>query len=190
MKRKGTAFESAVVAYLREHGFPYAERRALRGSRDAGDVAGVVGWVLEIKNHRAVDLGPWLNGAHAEAANDGVSRFAVIHKRRQHGTAEAFVTLPLRLFAELLSEDDRDSRTLLADRQGVSGKATEKGIADRQELSVPADRREQTGTAAESTEKGSADRRQVSVPPRGVEQTRETGGADRRPPFDMLGEAS
>lgn len=105
-KRKGTAFETDVVRYLRENGFPYAERRALRGTADAGDVAGVPGWVLEVKNHRALDLGPWLTEAHAEAANDGARRFAVIHKRRQHSTAEAFVTLPLRLFAELLTEGD------------------------------------------------------------------------------------
>ena len=118
MKRKGTAFESAVVAYLREHGFPYAERRALRGSRDVGDVVGVVGWVLEIKNHRALDLGPWMNEAHAEAANDGVSRFAVIHKRRQHGTAEAFVTLPLRLFAELLRDESPATQRRLEVRIG------------------------------------------------------------------------
>lgn len=105
-KRKGTAFESDVVRYLREHGFPYAERRALRGTADAGDVAGVPGWVLEVKNHRALDLGPWMNEAHAEAANDGVGRFAVVHKRRQHSTAEAFVTMPLRLFTALLAEGD------------------------------------------------------------------------------------
>jgi hypothetical protein len=106
-KRKGTSFEVAVVAYLREHGFPYAERRALRGTRDAGDVAGVVGWVLEVKNCKSIELGPWMNEAHIEAANDGVSRFAVIHHRRQHATAEAFVSMPLRLFAELLAEEPK-----------------------------------------------------------------------------------
>ena len=46
-----------------------------------------------------------LNEAHHEAANDGVSRFAVIHKRRQHGTCEAFVSMPLRVFAELLGDE-------------------------------------------------------------------------------------
>jgi len=104
-KRKGTQFETDVVRYLVDHGFPFAERRALRGTLDAGDVAGVVGWVLELKNCRALDLGPWMTEAHHEAANDGASRFAVIHKRRQHSTAEAFVTIPLRLFAELLSDE-------------------------------------------------------------------------------------
>jgi hypothetical protein len=104
-KKKGTAFETAVVDYLRANGFPFAERRALRGTMDAGDVAGIVGWTLELKNCRALDLGPWMTEAHHEAANDGASRFAVIHKRRQHSTAEAFVTMPLRLFAELLSDE-------------------------------------------------------------------------------------
>jgi hypothetical protein len=104
-KTKGTAFETAVVDFLRVNGFPYAERRALRGTHDAGDVAGVVGWVLEVKNCRTLDLGPWMNEAHQEAANDGASRYAVVHKRRQHSTPEAFVTLPLRLFAELVRDD-------------------------------------------------------------------------------------
>jgi hypothetical protein len=104
-KRKGTGFEVAVVEYLKTHGFPYAERRAQRGTNDAGDISGIVGWVIECKNCRAVDLGPWMNEAHHEAANDGVSRFAVIHKRRQHGTSEAFVSMPLRLFAELVGDE-------------------------------------------------------------------------------------
>jgi hypothetical protein len=103
-KRKGTSFEVAVVDFLKSNGFPYAERRAQRGVNDAGDVAGVVGWTLEVKNCRTLELGPWMNEAHTEAANDGTSRFAVIHKRRQHGTAEAFVSMPLRLFAELLAD--------------------------------------------------------------------------------------
>jgi HJR/Mrr/RecB family endonuclease len=104
-RRKGTDFETAVVDYLSAHGFPYAERRAQRGSKDAGDVAGVVGWVLEVKNHKALDLGPWVTEAATEAAHDGASRFAVVHKRRGKSVSEAFVTLPLRLFAELVAED-------------------------------------------------------------------------------------
>ena len=55
-KRKGPAFEGQVVSYLREHGFPQAERRVMGGSRDRGDVAGVPGWVLELKATRALDL--------------------------------------------------------------------------------------------------------------------------------------
>jgi len=103
-KRKGSKFEVDVVAYLKDHGFPYAERRALRGTLDAGDVAGIAGWVLEVKNHAKLDIGNWSTEAAKEASNDGCSRWAVVHKRRQHSTAEAFVTLPLRLFAEMLAD--------------------------------------------------------------------------------------
>lgn len=104
-KAKGSKFEKEVVEFLQVHGFPYAERRALRGVNDAGDVAGVVGWTLEAKNHKALDLGQWCREAAQEAANCGGRRWAVIHKRRQHNASEAFVTLPLRLFAELLTEE-------------------------------------------------------------------------------------
>lgn len=104
-KTKGTAFESAVVAYLQEHGFPHAERRAQRGINDAGDIAGVVGWCLELKACKATTLGPWMNEAVIEAKNARTGRFAVVHKRRQKSTAEAFVSMPLRVFCELLGDD-------------------------------------------------------------------------------------
>ena len=108
-KRKGSSFEVAVADYLKENGFPYAERRALRGTDDRGDIAGVVGWVLEAKNCKLTELGPWMNEAKHEASNDGVARYAVVHKRRQHSTGESFVTLPLRLFAELLGDEEAKS---------------------------------------------------------------------------------
>lgn len=104
-KAKGSKFEREVVEYLRQAGFPYAERRALRGTLDAGDIAGVVGWTLEAKNQKAMNLGEWCKEAAQEAVNAGGRRWAVIHKRRQHNASEAFVTLPLRLFAELLTEE-------------------------------------------------------------------------------------
>ena len=39
-KAKGTAAETALVKYLRDHGFPGAERRAMTGEFDQGDVTG------------------------------------------------------------------------------------------------------------------------------------------------------
>ena len=63
-----------------------------------------MGWTLELKNHKAMDSGTWCKEAEREAKNDGGSRWAVVHKRRQHSTAESFVTLPLRLFAEMLAD--------------------------------------------------------------------------------------
>ncbi len=38
-KQKGTAAETAVVKYLKANGFPKAERRALQGNLDKGDIS-------------------------------------------------------------------------------------------------------------------------------------------------------
>lgn len=98
-KRKGTSFETAVVTYLRdEHGLP-VERRALRGTKDCGDITGLPRWVLELKNCRQMDLSGWSDEALKEAANDGSRYYAVVHKRRGKNVSQAYVTLPLEIFA-------------------------------------------------------------------------------------------
>lgn len=45
----GTATETAVVKFLRSAGFPHAERRALRGAKDAGDITGTPGICWSVK---------------------------------------------------------------------------------------------------------------------------------------------
>ncbi|MGV2383642.1 MAG UNVERIFIED_CONTAM: hypothetical protein LOD86_00020 [Thermobifida fusca] len=45
----GTRAETAVVRYLRDHGWPHAERRALRGNHDAGDITGTPGVCWSVK---------------------------------------------------------------------------------------------------------------------------------------------
>ncbi len=58
-KRKGSAFERDVVAYLREHGFPDAERAYGAGRpEDIGDVVGIPGVTVEVKNHARLELRP------------------------------------------------------------------------------------------------------------------------------------
>jgi Holliday junction resolvase len=47
-KDKGTAAEREVVRYLQTW-WPAAERRALSGNKDKGDVAGIPGVCIEIK---------------------------------------------------------------------------------------------------------------------------------------------
>ena len=48
-KNIGTAAETAVMKYLRLNGFPNAERRALRGTYDAGDITGCDRLCFEVK---------------------------------------------------------------------------------------------------------------------------------------------
>lgn len=104
-KAKGTAAESAVVAYLREQGFVQAERRALRGTHDRGDIAGVIGTVIEVKNHARIELADWITQAKREAANDNADYGVVWHKRRGYSNpAGWFVTMDGFTFVELLRD--------------------------------------------------------------------------------------
>ncbi len=102
-KAKGTKFESDVVAYLRDHGFPNAERRTLHGNQDQGDIAGIEDWVLELKATKTIDLAGALTEAEVEQENAGVSHCAAIHKRRRKtDPGDAYVTMTLRQFVQLL----------------------------------------------------------------------------------------
>jgi len=105
MKAKGSAFEREVVAYLKANGFPYAERHYGAGRPDdVGDIDGIVGWTLECKAHKALDLAGWSDEAEAERQH-GRQRFAaVIAKRRNRPTADAYVIVSLSTFADLVAD--------------------------------------------------------------------------------------
>lgn len=94
-KAIGTRTETAVVRYLREHGWPAAERRALRGTCDAGDITGTPGICWSVKGGVAAEtasdaqINTWRHQldqqqqyAHADVA-------VLVVKRRGHSTASA-----------------------------------------------------------------------------------------------------
>lgn len=58
---KGTAAETATVAWLQDNGYPHAHRVVKHGARDRGDVAPCPGVVIEVKNYA-------VNGAAARGA--------------------------------------------------------------------------------------------------------------------------
>lgn len=104
-KAKGTAWESAVVDCLQTLGVPHAERRALNGAADKGDIAGLPGVVIECKNAARVELGSWVDEAVAERDNARAAVGVVWHKRRGHTAAAlGFVTMPGWQFVQLLRE--------------------------------------------------------------------------------------
>jgi hypothetical protein len=103
-KAKGTAAESAVVGYLNVNGYPQAERRALAGAADKGDVSGVLGVAIEVKNCAKTELGAWVDEANVEACNAGDALGVVWHKRRGKGSpGEWFVTMDGATFTALLA---------------------------------------------------------------------------------------
>lgn len=101
-KARGTAFETAVVNYLREQGFALAERRALSGTKDRGDVAGVPGWVLECKSEKTITLPAYMAELEAEMAHAESDWGAALVKRRGKGVGESYAVMPLRLLLGLM----------------------------------------------------------------------------------------
>lgn len=106
-RARGTAWESAIVAFLQSAGFGYAERRALSGARDKGDITGLPGVVIEAKNESRTDLSGWLNEAHTERGNAGADIGVVWFKRRgKASAADGYVLMDGATFAALLYEWD------------------------------------------------------------------------------------
>lgn len=92
-KNKGTAAETAVVRYARDNGFAQAERLALKGNTDHGDVRLAPGWHVEVKAGKAAEkagpglLDDWMGECDAEAAHSG-ARVFLVRKRAACGDAQ------------------------------------------------------------------------------------------------------
>ena len=95
-RAKGTAFETLIVRYLNDHGFPHAERRALHGTADLGDITGTPGIIWECKNHKQLRLSEWMTQTETEKQNADAEIGVLVAKRSGRGTADdqyAIVTL-------------------------------------------------------------------------------------------------
>ena len=103
-KARGTAFETAVVGYLRDNGFPFARRLSLSGSADQGDVSlgdippgGPV--TIECKDHAKIDLAGFITELEKECSNTGNECGIVIIKRRGKNVSQAYVLTTLERWA-------------------------------------------------------------------------------------------
>lgn len=103
-KAKGSAWERAIVDYLRATGWPFAERRLAGNVKDRGDIAGVVGVVIEAKSTSRLTLAEWVEEADLERANDGAWLGVVWHKRiGKASAADGYVTMTGAQFTALLA---------------------------------------------------------------------------------------
>jgi hypothetical protein len=90
-KAIGTAGETAVVRYAREHGFPLADRLTLSGRYDRGDVQLTVGLVAEIKAGKAAQRASynqvlaWLEETKTERVNARADVAVLIVQRQGYG---------------------------------------------------------------------------------------------------------
>jgi hypothetical protein len=70
-KQKGTLAETAVADFLQQT-FSAVERRTLSGKNDKGDIAGVPGCVVEVKNQRSYKIHEWMKETETERINASV----------------------------------------------------------------------------------------------------------------------
>lgn len=104
-KRKGTVGEVAVIHWLKASGFPYAERRIAGSHLDRGDVAGVNGVTIEVKNHARLDLSAWLKELEVEMKNDSAWTGVVLHKKKgTKNVDEWYCTMPAKVWLELIKK--------------------------------------------------------------------------------------
>jgi len=107
MKARGSQFEREAAAFLRDHGFPHAERSYGAGRPDdAGDLDGLPRWTVEVKACRALDLAGWMDEARREQTNASTEYTAVVAKRRGKAVEHAYVVLTLAAWARLVGETE------------------------------------------------------------------------------------
>lgn len=89
----GTRAETAVVRYLRAAGWPYAERRALAGAHDLGDVTGTPGIVWEVKARKNPpsdeQVLAWMRETETERSNAGAVWGVLVVRRPGVGEGHA-----------------------------------------------------------------------------------------------------
>src|SRR5690554_1928067 len=101
-KAKGTKWESDIVAYLRDNGFPHVERRSLNGVNDRGDITGIPGVVIEAKAQARYSFAEWLDEVKVEKANDNALVGVVwAHRRRKGSPGEGYAVMTGEQFAWL-----------------------------------------------------------------------------------------
>jgi hypothetical protein len=103
-KTKGTKFESEVCAYLRARGLE-VERRALTGTQDRGDIAGIPGWVIECKNQNTSNWAEWMDETERERRNARTDFGLLVVRRRLKIIEQAYAVLPLKQAVSIIIDD-------------------------------------------------------------------------------------
>ena len=107
-KRKGSAAELAVAKWLNKLGWVHAERSRAGWTDDRGDIDGIPGVCIEVKNEKRIDLPGYLRELEVEMKNAKAWAGAVIVKRRgSTDPADWYAVMPAQKWAELLLELDQ-----------------------------------------------------------------------------------
>lgn len=107
----GTEHETKIKLWLREHGWPYADRKTQAGANDEGDLrlSERIPFVVEAKTARSTtdraSLGTFVKELEAEVINSKSEAGAVIFKKK--GTTdvgEYYAIMPVKYLNTLLEK--------------------------------------------------------------------------------------
>ena len=102
-KRKGSAAELAVAKWLRKLGWIHAERSRAGFTDDRGDIDGMPGVCIEVKNEKKIDLPGYLRELEVEIANAQAWTGTVIVKRRgSMNVDDWYAVMPAKIWGELM----------------------------------------------------------------------------------------
>ena len=102
-KRKGSAAELAVAKWLRKLGWVHAERSRAGFQDDRGDIDGMPGVCIEVKNEKKIDLPGYLRELEVEIANAQAWTGTVIVKRRgSMNVDDWYAVMPAKIWGELM----------------------------------------------------------------------------------------
>lgn len=94
-KIRGRQTENAVVGFLNDNGYPYAERRRLKGAADEGDITGIPGVVIEVKGDRSNRITEWRRETLTEAENAKAELALLVVRLERQPVGKWDVHLPL-----------------------------------------------------------------------------------------------
>jgi len=108
-KRKGSAAELAVAVWLRGKGWIHAERSRAGWQDDRGDIDGLPGVVIEVKNQKRMDIPGWLDELDVEMVNAGAWTGVLVIKRRGSTDPDDwYFVMPGKVWANLLQQVEFD----------------------------------------------------------------------------------
>lgn len=110
-KARGTSAETAVVRWLRDNGHPHAERRALAGAHDLGDITGIPGICIEVKAGRTLRFAAWMRETDAEQMASGSNHGILVVKPVTRGASTVgrwWAVMYAAGWMQLMAERDRD----------------------------------------------------------------------------------
>lgn len=104
-KKRGTETERLVVRFLVSEGFYRAERRALAGENDKGDVTGIEDVCIEVKGDRSNRVAVWKAETVREARNAGADFYFLVVRKDRKPVQEWEVHMPISQLCDDLAHE-------------------------------------------------------------------------------------